>query len=79
MLAFGHDLHVAAVVGGVWNDDCLHHFVVFGIAYNASFEFHMEFLQNACIDRVIFSIGMLVVMMCMYDEYCLSASNWLAS
>ena len=41
MLAFGHDLHVAAFVGGVWNDDFLHDFVGRGIAYNLSFVSHL--------------------------------------
>ena len=41
MLAFGHDLHVAALVGGVWNDDFLHDFVGRGIGYNLSFASHL--------------------------------------
>ncbi len=41
MLAFGHDLHVDASVGGVWNDDFRHDFVGRGIAYNLSYVSHL--------------------------------------
>ena len=71
MLAFGHDLHVAAFVGGVWNDDFHHDFVGRGIAYNLSYVSHTYLVQNASIDRVVFCIGMLVVMMaCMMSTAC---------
>ena len=72
MLAFRHDLHVDASVGGVWNDDFRHDFVGRGIAYNLSHVSHSYHVQNASIDRVVFWIGMFVVVMCMYDEHSLS-------
>ena len=31
MAASGHGCHVAAFVGGAWNHDFLHHFIVHGI------------------------------------------------
>ena len=41
MLASGHDLHVAAIARGAWNDDFVYHFIGRGIGYNLSFVSHL--------------------------------------
>ena len=68
MVTSGHGCHVAAFVGGPWNDDFPHHFIVGGIGYNLSFAPHLYSMKTVSTQRV----DMIFLVVCMYDEHSLS-------